>query len=123
MAGKRASSSRTKKASRQLRAGDLTLDLDERCVIKDGTPIHLTYKECALLEILIRNGGEVLTRKQLMKEVWDTDYLGDTRTLDVHVCMLRSKIEDRSTKPVFIRTVRGVGYRFQKADGKSRTSK
>jgi two-component system response regulator RegX3 len=123
MARRRASSGKAKKASRQLHAGDLRLDLDERCVIKDGTPIHLTYKECALLEILIRNGGEVLTRKQLMKEVWDTDYLGDTRTLDVHVCMLRSKIEDRPAKPVFIRTVRGVGYRFEKADGRRKTSR
>ncbi len=123
MATRRASSSKKKKATRQLRAGDLTLDLDERCVIKDGTPVHLTYKECALLEILIRNGGEVLTRKQLMKEVWETDYLGDTRTLDVHVCMLRGKIEDHPTRPVFIRTVRGVGYRFEKADGKRSTSR
>jgi two-component system response regulator RegX3 len=123
MARRRASSAKGKKASRKLRAGDLTLDLDERCVIKDGTPVHLTYKECALLEILMRNGGEVLTRKQLMKEVWETDYLGDTRTLDVHVCMLRGKIEDRPSKPVFIRTVRGVGYRFERADGKRSRSK
>jgi two-component system response regulator RegX3 len=124
MARRSASSrSKGKRASRRLRAGDLMLDLDERCVIKDGTPIHLTYKECALLEILIRNDGEVLTRKQLMKEVWDTDYLGDTRTLDVHVCMLRGKIEDHPAKPVIIRTVRGVGYRFEKADGKRRTSR
>ncbi len=121
---RRSSSSRSrgKKASRQLRAGDLTLDLDERCVIKDATPIHLTYKECDLLEILMRNGGEVLTRKQLMKEVWDTDYLGDTRTLDVHICMLRSKIENHPARPVFIRTVRGVGYRFEKPGRKRKAS-
>lgn len=123
MARRRASSSKGKKASRQLRAGDLTLDLEERCVVKDGTPIHLTYKECALLEILIRNGGEVLTRKQLMKEVWDTDYLGDTRTLDVHIRWLRTKVEVKPSEPVLIRTVRGVGYRFEVTDGKPSTSR
>jgi two-component system response regulator RegX3 len=123
MVRRRVSSSKGKKASRQLRAGDLTLDLDERCVVRDGDPIHLTFKECALLEILIRNGGEVLTRKQLMKEVWDTDYLGDTRTLDVHIRWLRTKIEAKPSAPVLIRTVRGVGYRFEMADGKLPTSK
>ena len=59
------------------------------------------------------NGGEVITRKRLMKEVWDTDYLGDTRTLDVHICWLRKKIEDSPSKPALLRTLRGVGYRFE----------
>jgi two-component system response regulator RegX3 len=122
MARTRAASNKGKRNSRQLRAGDLTLDLDERCVVKDGHPIHLTFKECALLETLIRNGGEVLTRKQLMKEVWDTDYLGDTRTLDVHIRWLRTKVEQNPSKPVLIRTVRGVGYRFEMADGKPRST-
>ena len=120
MARRQASSTKAKKASRQLRAGDLTLDLDKRCVVKDGTPVHLTFKECALLEILIRNGGEVLTRKQLMREVWDTDYLGDTRTLDVHIRWLRTKVEENPSEPVLIRTVRGVGYRFEMVNGKPR---
>jgi two-component system response regulator RegX3 len=121
MARRRAASNKGKRNSRQLRAGDLTLDLDERCVVKDGNPIHLTFKECALLETLIRNGGEVLTRKQLMKEVWETDYLGDTRTLDVHIRWLRTKVEQNPSEPVLIRTVRGVGYRFEVTDGKPRS--
>lgn len=122
MARRRAASNTGKRPARRLRAGDLTLDLDERCVVKDGNPIHLTFKECALLETLIRNGGEVLTRKQLMKEVWDTDYLGDTRTLDVHIRWLRTKVEQNPSEPILIRTVRGVGYRFEVADGKPRST-
>lgn len=123
MARRRSSSSKEKKASRKLRTGDLTLNLDERCVIKKGVSTHLTFKECALLEILIRNNGEVLTRKQLMKEVWETDYLGDTRTLDVHICWLRRKVEDDPSQPILIRTVRGVGYRFEATDRKPRRSR
>jgi DNA-binding response OmpR family regulator len=115
MATRRSAPSKEKKASRKLRAGDLTLNLDERCVIKKGNSTHLTHKECALLEILIRNNGEVLTRKQLMKEVWETDYLGDTRTLDVHIRWLRKKVEDDPSQPILIRTLRGVGYRFEAA--------
>ncbi len=114
---------KSKGAARKLKAGGLTLDLEGRCVIRQGVSQHLTFKECALLEILIRNSGDVLTRKQLMKEVWDTEYLGDTRTLDVHVCMLRRKIEDKPGEPVLIRTVRGVGYRFEVASRKRRPSK
>jgi len=123
MATKKSPSRKGKRTSQQLVAGDLTLDLAERCVVKDGIPTHLTFKECALLEILIRNNGEVLTRKQLMKEVWDTDYLGDTRTLDVHICMLRRKIERHPHQPVLIRTLRGVGYRFEAATRKRKSRK
>jgi len=120
MATDKKASDKGKKASRKLRGGDLTLDLDQRAVVKQGVSKHLTFKESALLEILMRNNGEVLARKRLMKEVWDTDYLGDTRTLDVHVCMLRRKIEDNPGKPQYIRTVRGVGYRFEAPKRKSR---
>ncbi len=123
MARRLSSSSRKNNASQRLRAGNLTLDLAERCIIKKGESTHLTFKECALLEILIRNNGEVLTRKQLMKEVWDTEYLGDTRTLDVHICMLRRKIEGHPHQPVLIRTVRGVGYRFEAATRKRKSRK
>ncbi len=123
MASRQPSSSRKQKGAQRVRAGDLTLDLAERCVIKKGVSTHLTFKECALLEILIRSNGEVLTRKKLMKEVWDTDYLGDTRTLDVHIRWLRKKVEDDPSRPVLIRTVRGVGYRFEAADKKARGSK
>jgi len=96
-----------------LQARNLILDLGARCVIKDGVAAHLTFKECALLELFMTNNGELLTRKRLMKEVWDTDYLGDTRTLDVHIRWLREKIEDDPSSPIFLRTVRGVGYRFE----------
>lgn len=113
MARRRASSARDKKPSRQLRAENLILDVDVRCVVKDGVANHLTFKECALLELFMSNEGEVLTRKRLMKEVWDTDYLGDTRTLDVHIRWLREKIEDDPSGPILLRTVRGVGYRFE----------
>jgi DNA-binding response OmpR family regulator len=115
---RKASASSKKKAGQRLRAGTLTLDLAERRVIKKGVSTHLTIKECDLLEILVRNNGEVLTRKRLMKEIWDTDYLGDTRTLDVHICTLRRKVEDHPHEPTLIRTVRGVGYRFEVARGK-----
>jgi len=112
MARRRTSSTRRRKSSRQLKAADLVVDPDERCVIKNGVETHLTHKECALLWILMKNSGKVLTRKRLMKDVWETDYLGDTRTLDVHICWVRKKIEDNPSKPVLLRTVRGVGYRF-----------
>jgi DNA-binding response OmpR family regulator len=114
VARRKTSSAKDRKSSnKELQAGDLTLDLDARCVVKDGVAKHLTFKECALLELLMNNGGEVITRKRLMKEVWDTDYLGDTRTLDVHVRWLREKIEDKPGEPTLLRTVRGVGYRFE----------
>jgi DNA-binding response OmpR family regulator len=123
MARRASSQSKKEKAKQRLRAGNLTLDLAERRVIRKGKSTHLTFKECALLEILIRNNGEVLTRKTLMKEVWDTDYLGDTRTLDVHICMLRRKIEHRPSQPALIRTVRGVGYRFEASTRKRQSRK
>jgi DNA-binding response OmpR family regulator len=114
MAKRKASSAKGKKSSSRLRAGGLILDLDARCVIrKGGEAEHLTFKECALLNVFMSNGGEVLSRKRLMKEVWDTDYLGDTRTLDVHIRWLREKIEDDPSNPILLRTVRGVGYRFE----------
>jgi DNA-binding response OmpR family regulator len=120
MATDTSGSSKRKKPSRKIKSGELTLDLEHRAVIKQGVSKHLTFKECALLEILMRNNGEVLTRKRLMKEVWDTDYLGDTRTLDVHIRWLRVKVEDKPSEPELIRTVRGVGYRFEAATRKRR---
>ncbi len=96
-----------------LRMGDLTLDVRKRIVTKGDKEYRLTPKQAKLLEIFAHNAGKVLTRKTLMKEVWNTDYLGDTRTLDVHVRWLREKIEDTPSAPVYLRTVRGVGYRFE----------
>lgn len=123
MAKKKASSAKGKKSPKRLQDGDLTLDLDARCVVQDGVATHLTFKECALLKIFMNNGGEVVSRKRLMKEVWDTDYLGDTRTLDVHIRWLREKIEDDPSEPALLRTVRGVGYRFEVQKGRRKRSK
>lgn len=98
--------------SGRLRAGSFILDLDRRTLIKGEADASLTPKECALLAAFISKTGEVLTRQFLMKEIWDTDYMGDTRTLDVHIRWLREKIEDNPSAPVYIKTVRGVGYCF-----------
>jgi len=96
----------------RLSAGGLTLDAANQQVFVNGTPRHLTPMECRLLTTFMRHAGQVLTRAFLMKEVWDTDYVDDTRTLEVHVCTLRKKIKDSSRKPPLIQTIRNVGYRF-----------
>ena len=99
---------------RFLRCADLQLDLENRHVVKgNGQAQRLTPKECHLLATFIRNRGEVLTREFLMREVWETEYTGDTRTLEVHVHWLRRKIEDDPSNPRYIHTVRGVGYWFE----------
>lgn len=98
---------------RFLRQGRLTLDLLRRRVFCSNRVSNLTPKECKLLQVFMRNSGKVLSRKTLMKEVWDTDYTGDTRTLDVHVRWIREKIEESPSAPLYLRTVRGVGYRFE----------
>lgn len=110
---KRTSRPKAKKSPRLLQAGDLTLNLENRHLTKGKVTQRLNPKECRLLETFMRNGGEVLSRKFLMKEIWDTDYLGDTGTLNVHIRWLREKIEDDPHKPIYLRTVRGVGYRFE----------
>jgi DNA-binding response OmpR family regulator len=96
-----------------LRVGDITLNLKRRCVIRGDRETHLTPKQARLLEVLMRHPSEVLTRAFLMRQVWNTDYLGDTRTLDVHVHWVRRAIEDDPGSPVFLRTIRRVGYRFE----------
>ncbi len=98
--------------SREIRAGDLVLDPDARILHKGQTTVHLRPKETALLALFMRNRGKVLSRHQIMEKVWETDYLDDTRTLNVHVRWLRTKIEDDPKTPSYLRTVRGVGYRF-----------
>ena len=95
---------------------EFTLDPEKRRVSHRGTIVRLTPKEYRLLELLMRHAGNVLSRKQIMKEVWETDYLGDTRTLDVHIRWLREKIETEPKKPIPIRTVRRVGYGFNPTD-------
>lgn len=113
MAKRKASRTRRKSKVGDLQAGGISLDLEGRSVTRGKATIRLTPKECALLHAFMKNGGTVLTRKFLMKEVWDTDWTEDTRTLDVHIRWLREKIEDNPSRPVYLRTVRGVGYRFE----------
>ena len=99
-------------ASRIFTFGDVSVDLDSRQVTRNGEPLSLRYKEFELLSLLLSRAGQVVTRAELFDEVWGTDWLGDTRTLDVHIRWLREKIEPDPGNPQFIQTVRGVGYRF-----------
>ncbi len=103
-------------AGSMLRVGDLKLDTEQHLLIKGETKHWLSPKQFQLLYALMSNPGQVLSRRQLMRAIWDTDYLGDTRTLYVHVRWLRLKIEDDPNTPQYIRTVRGVGYRFTKPE-------
>jgi len=97
---------------REIRIGPLALDPDTRILTKGGKSYHLRPKEAALLTLFLHNAGKVLSRLEIIKQVWETDYVGDTRTLSVHIRWLRAKIEDDADDPQFLRTVRGVGYRF-----------
>ena len=105
--------------NREISAGSLALDPDSRSFRKGEQTMHLRPKEAALLALFMCNPGKVLSRKEIMKKVWETDYMGDTRTLSVHVRWLRQKIEDDPSSPRFLRTVRGVGYRFKVLDSDS----
>jgi two-component system alkaline phosphatase synthesis response regulator PhoP len=91
----------------------LTINLDERRVWKDGQEIELTAMEFELLHVFARHPRLVLSREQLIRQVWNTDYYGDDRVVDVHIGRLRKKIEDEPSNPTLITTVRGAGYRFE----------
>ncbi|HEX4162682.1 MAG TPA: response regulator transcription factor [Acidimicrobiales bacterium] len=93
-------------------ANGIMVDFDQRRVFVRGDEVHLRRKEFELLRLLVENAGRVLTRDVLIDRVWGTDYIGDTKTLDVHIKRLRSRIEADPSTPVLITTVRGVGYRF-----------
>jgi two-component system, OmpR family, response regulator RegX3 len=97
-------------------AGDVRVDLDTRRVFVRGIEVHLRRKEFELLALMVENAGRVLTRDVLIDRVWGSDYIGDTKTLDVHVKRLRSRIEVDPSRPVLITTVRGVGYRFDASE-------
>ncbi|TXI48346.1 MAG: response regulator transcription factor [Mycobacterium sp.] len=96
-----------------LEAGPVRMDVERHVVTVNGEPITLPLKEFDLLEYLMRNSGRVLTRGQLIDRVWGADYVGDTKTLDVHVKRLRSKIEADPANPVHLVTVRGLGYKLE----------
>jgi DNA-binding response OmpR family regulator len=98
--------------SETLRAGDLIVDLRARKVTRNGDSITLRPKEFDLLVCLLRNRGRVLTREQLLNDIWGYDFVGDSRTVDVHVRWLREKVEEEPAKPTRLITVRGVGYRL-----------
>jgi two-component system response regulator RegX3 len=94
-------------------AGPVRMDVERHVVTVDGQPVQLPLKEFDLLELLLRNAGRVLTRGQLIDRVWGADYVGDTKTLDVHVKRLRAKIEPDPASPKYLVTVRGLGYKFE----------
>ena len=94
-------------------AGPVRMDVERHVVSVDGALVALPLKEFDLLELLLRNAGRVLTRGQLIDRVWGADYVGDTKTLDVHVKRLRSKIEPDPANPKYLVTVRGLGYKFE----------
>jgi len=96
-----------------LTAGPVRMDIERHIVNVNGNQVQLPLKEFELLEFLIRNSGRVLTRSQLIDRVWGSDYFGDTKTLDVHVKRLRAKVEVDPANPLYIQTVRGLGYKFE----------
>jgi len=96
-----------------LESGPVRMDVERHTVSVQGSAASLPLKEFELLEMLLRNSGRVLTRMQLIDRVWGSDYVGDTKTLDVHIKRLRAKIEPDPANPVHIVTVRGLGYKFE----------
>ncbi len=94
-------------------AGPVRMDVERHTVSVDGQSVNMPLKEFDLLELLLRNAGRVLTRGQLIDRVWGSDYVGDTKTLDVHVKRLRAKIEPDPGSPKYLVTVRGLGYKFE----------
>jgi two-component system response regulator RegX3 len=96
-----------------LSAGTVRMDTERHTVSVSDVEVAMPLKEFELLELLMRNAGRVLTRGQLIDRVWGSDYFGDTKTLDVHIKRIRSRIEEKPSEPVMLVTVRGLGYRFE----------
>jgi two-component system, OmpR family, alkaline phosphatase synthesis response regulator PhoP len=96
--------------------GEITIDFQKHEIKREGEKIELTLKEFELLEILIKNKGRVMTRDFLLDKIWGYEYLGETRTVDVHVRHLRQKIERDDKNPIYIQTIRGIGYKFNYGD-------
>jgi DNA-binding response OmpR family regulator len=108
---RRATSTETRHEG-SLRVGDVAMDLNKRTATCKDEPIELTLKEFELLHLLLRDAGKVVTRTELMDEVWDPNWYGSTKTLDVHVSSLRRKLGDDPAQPRYVHTIRGVGFRF-----------
>ena len=100
-------------ATAVLESGPVRMDVDRHVVTVNGTTTPMPLKEFELLEFLLRNSGRVLTRGQLIDRIWGSDYVGDTKTLDVHVKRLRAKVEPDPGRPRYLLTVRGLGYKFE----------
>lgn len=94
------------------RFGNISIDFQKHEVLRGDEKVDLTLKEFELLEILVKNKGRVMTRDFLLDKIWGYEYIGETRTVDVHIRHLRQKIEDDDKNPKFIETIRGIGYRF-----------
>jgi two-component system, OmpR family, response regulator RegX3 len=99
-----------------LEVGEISLNLDTRTVTRSGEPVELTVKEFELLRLLLETAGKVVKRERLISDVWDTNWFGSTKTLDVHVSSLRRKLSDHPGSPRYIHTVRGIGFRFASPD-------
>ena len=100
-------------ASGTITVGPVRLDTERHVIAINGSPVQFTLKEFELLEFLMRNCDRVLTRTQIIDRVWGSDYVGDTKTLDVHIKRLRAKIEVDPANPIYIQTVRGLGYKME----------
>ena len=103
----------TELAPATLESGRVRMDVDRHIVTVEGDEVRLPLKEFELLEMFLRNTGRVLTRGQLIDRIWGADYVGDTKTLDVHVKRLRAKVEPDPANPRFLVTVRGLGYKYE----------
>jgi two-component system alkaline phosphatase synthesis response regulator PhoP len=101
-----------------IKHGDITIDLVRHEVFKNDKLLEMPLKEFELLKMLIQNKGKVLSRELLLDKIWGFDYYGETRTVDVHIRYLRQKIEDDDSNPVYIETIRGIGYRFNDKSAK-----
>jgi two-component system, OmpR family, response regulator RegX3 len=115
-AGEAPAAAQSKDAPAALQVGDLRLDPSKRSASLDGDELDLTRKEFELLELLMSEAGSVITRERLIDEVWDVNWFGSTKTLDVHVSGLRRKLGDDPSSPRYLHTVRGVGFRFSGAE-------
>jgi two-component system response regulator RegX3 len=96
-----------------IEGGPIRMDVERHTLLVNGSSVPMPLKEFELLEFLMRNSGRVLTRGQLMDRVWGSNYVGDGKTLDVHIKRIRSKIEPDPANPVYLTTIRGLGYRFE----------
>ena len=113
---RRAATSTPADETTALEVGDLRVDLERQLVTRGGDPVDLTVKEFELLRVLVERAGKLVRREAIMSQVWDPNWWGSTKTLDVHVSSLRRKLGDDPASPRYIHTVRGVGSRFASAD-------